>query len=99
MQARNVMTRFTVRVQPRATLDAIVGWTPDTRGGEILKIRLRAPAVEGKANAALLDFLAESLGVRPRQMAIEGGGKWREKIIVVEGLTFEEVKRQTSAET
>ena len=89
-----MMTRFAVRVQPGSRSNEIVGWTADARGGEMLKLRLRAPAVDGKANAALLDFLAESLGLRPRQIAIERGEKSREKIIAVEGLTLDDVKRR-----
>lgn len=89
------MTRFAVRVQPGAKSDEILGWIDDAQGNPLLKLRLRAPALEGRANAALIDFLAESLGVRSRQILIEKGGKSRGKIIAVEGLTLEEVKRRT----
>ncbi len=89
------MIRFPVRVQPGARSDEIVGWVADAQGGEMLKVRLRAAAVEGKANAALIDFLAESLGVRPRQISIERGEKSREKMIAVEGLTLDEVRQRT----
>ena len=88
------MTRLAVRVQPGAKANEIVGWITDAQGGEVLKIRLRAPAVEGKANAALIEFLAESLGLRPRQLTLERGDKSREKIVLVEGLTREEVRQR-----
>lgn len=91
------MTRLSIRVQPGARSDAILGWTPDGRGGEVLKIRLRAPAVEGKANAALVEFLAQSLGLRPRQIALLRGQKAREKIVGVEGMTKEEIKQRILA--
>ncbi len=90
------MARFSVRVQPGARSDEIVGWTSTPEGDETLKIRLRAAPVEGKANAALIDFLAESLGLRPRQITIERGEKSREKIVSTEGLTLEDVKRKTT---
>jgi len=90
------MTRLSIRVQPGARSDAIIGWTADVRGGEVLKIRLRAPAVEGKANAALIEFLARSLGLRRSQIAILRGDKSREKIVAVEGMTMEEIKRRIS---
>jgi len=91
------MTRLSIRVQPGARSDALIGWTTDSRGGEVLKIRLRAPAVEGKANAALIEFLAHSLGLRRSQIAILRGDKSREKIVAVEGMTIEEIKRRTEA--
>jgi len=91
------MTRLSIRVQPGARSDAIVGWIPDGRGGEALKVRLRAPAVEGKANAALIEFLAQSLGLRRSQIAILRGDKSREKFVAVEGMTMEEIKRRISA--
>jgi len=90
------MTRLSIRVQPGARSDALIGWTTDSRGGEVLKIRLRAPAVEGKANAALIEFLAHSLGLRRSQIAILRGDKSREKIVAVEGMTIEEIKRRIS---
>ncbi|MEJ0000896.1 MAG: DUF167 domain-containing protein [Verrucomicrobiota bacterium] len=90
-------TRLAVRVQPGAKANEIVGWMTDAPGGPLLKIRLRAPAVEGKANAALLEFLAERLGLRPRQLALERGDKSRAKIVLVEGLTLEEIRQRAGA--
>jgi uncharacterized protein (TIGR00251 family) len=86
------MTRLAIRVQPGAKGNEIVGWIAEARGGEVLKIRLRAPAVEGKANAALMEFLAEVLGLRPRQITLERGGKSREKVVCIEGMTREEIR-------
>jgi uncharacterized protein (TIGR00251 family) len=84
-----------IRVQPGAKSNKIVGWVADAHGGEVLKIRLRAPAVEGNANAALIEFLAEILGLRPRQITLERGDKSREKLISVEGLTMEVIRQRT----
>jgi uncharacterized protein len=86
------MARVAVRVQPGAKANEIVGWIADARAGEVLKIRLRASAVEGQANTALLEFLSEVLGIRPRQIALERGGKSRDKIIVIDGMTREEIR-------
>ena len=85
--------RLAIRVQPGAKSNEVVGWMADAHGGRVLKIRLRAPAVEGKANAALLDFLAETLGVRSRQIVLERGDKSREKVVRLEGLTEEQVSK------
>src|SRR5207245_2825850 len=49
---------ISIRVQPRASRNAVVGWTGDT-----LNIRLTAPPVEGAANTACLKFLADLLDV------------------------------------
>ena len=84
--------RLAIRVQPGAKANEITGWIADAQGGEVLKIRLRAPAVEGKANAALIEFLAETLNLRPRQIAIGRGDKSRDKTIHLEGITKAEVR-------
>lgn len=90
------MTRLAIRVQPGAKANEIVGWTSDGHGGEFLKIRLHAPAVEGKANTALIEFLAEILDLRPRQITLKRGDKSREKLISIEELTMEVVRRRLS---
>jgi len=89
------MTRLALRVQSGAKANEVVGWIADAHGGEVLKIRLRAPAVEGKANAALIEFLAEILGLRPRQITLERGDKSREKIVQVEGMTMAQIHKIT----
>jgi len=63
-----------VRVQPRAAQDAIGG-----RHGERLRVRLRAPPVDGKANAALVEFLARTFGVPRGRVVIEHGLTGRDK--------------------
>jgi uncharacterized protein (TIGR00251 family) len=52
----------------------------------------RAPALEGKANAALLGFLAERLKIPARAIVLERGDKSREKVIRIEGLSEENVR-------
>jgi uncharacterized protein (TIGR00251 family) len=64
-----------------------------------IKIKLRAPAVEGKANAALRSFLAEELRIPERSIALERGQKSRAKLIRIEGLSEEEARRQLLALT
>ncbi len=55
-----------------------------------IKIKLRAPAVEGKANAALRSFLAEQLEIPERNIVLKRGQKSREKLIRIEGLSEED---------
>jgi len=64
----------------------------DEHGGAI-KIKLRTPAVEGKANAALCSFLAEELKIAQRAIVLIRGRKSRDKLIRIEGLSEEEARR------
>jgi uncharacterized protein (TIGR00251 family) len=70
-----------ILVQPRASRTRVVG-EHDGR----LKIQLAAPPVDGEANAALIQFLAERLGVRRAAVAIVRGETGRRKTVRVEGV-------------
>jgi len=72
---------------PNAKQNKVVG-----EHGSAIKIKLRAPALEGKANAALRTFLAEELKISERRIVLERGHKSREKLIRIEGLSEEEVR-------
>ena len=78
---------LSLRVQPRASRNAVVGWTGDT-----LNIRLTAPPVEGAANAACLAFLADLLDLPQSQFEILRGERSRNKVVQITGLTREEVR-------
>lgn len=82
--------RFLVRVTPRASRTAITGVAGDGDGAT-LKIALHAPPVEGRANAALIEFLSDQLGTPRSTIAITGGQHARNKTIVVRGKTATEV--------
>jgi len=56
-----------------------------------LRVRVTAPAVEGAANQALVRFLAEELGLARRSVRLVAGAAGRQKLIVVEGPTAEEL--------
>jgi len=81
-------------VVPNARQNKVIG----EHNGAI-KIKLRAPAVEGKANAALRSFLAEELKIPERSIALERGQKSRAKLIRIEGLSEEEARRHLLALT
>lgn len=76
-------------VQPRSSLTRLAG----EREGLIV-IRLAAPPVEGAANAALVRFLAERLGVALGRVQLVRGHGGRRKWIRVEGITAAEVRRR-----
>ncbi len=80
---------FAVKVVPRASKNQIV-----TSAGDALKIRLTAPPVDGKANAALIEFLADTLGVRRAQIEIVTGETARHKVIRVRGVTAKQIEEK-----
>jgi uncharacterized protein len=86
LQERQGAVVVAVRVQPRATRDEIAG----VMGGA-LKVRLQAPAVEDRANEALVEFLARLLK-RPRvAVRILSGERSRSKRIEISGVTRQEI--------
>lgn len=70
-----------LHVQPGARVTALAG-----RHGDAIKVRLAAPPVDGRANEALLVFVAEVAGVAPRAVRLVRGASSRLKVIEVEGL-------------
>ncbi len=78
---------FAVKVHPRAKKNAITGEV-----GEALKIALTAPPVEGRANEAVIEFLAEVLRVPRASVSIAAGQTSRNKVIHVQGLTAGQVE-------
>jgi uncharacterized protein len=68
-------------VQPGAKRSEFAG----EHGGR-MKLRLAAPAVEGKANEALVEFLAGYFGVPKRNVRIASGLKSRQKRVIIEGV-------------
>jgi hypothetical protein len=77
---------FAVRVHPRAKRNAITGTL-----GEALKLALTSPPVEGRANEACIEFLAQLLDVSRSSIAIAAGETSRNKVIRVSGLSAETV--------
>ena len=71
---------LTLHVQPGAKRTEVAGLH-----GMALKIRLAAPPVEGRANEALLKFIAESFGVPLRQVELKQGGQSRHKVVAITG--------------
>jgi uncharacterized protein (TIGR00251 family) len=70
-----------VRVQPRASRSEFAGLH-----GERLRIRLQAPPVDGKANAALVEFVAAAFGIPRARVTIEHGLAGRDKRLRLRGV-------------
>lgn len=79
-------TLVSVRVHPGARRNAIVG----VHDGAI-KVGLHAPPVDGRANAALVDFFADYLGVPRAAVAIASGTTSRSKVVLIANKTAAEV--------
>jgi hypothetical protein len=74
-----------VRLTPRGGRDAIEGVEELADGRSVLKVRVRAAASEGEANAALVKLLAKALGVPPRDVRLVAGATARLKRVHVTG--------------
>jgi uncharacterized protein (TIGR00251 family) len=85
---RGTSLRFNVRVQPRASRSEIGGLH-----GDALKVRLAAPPVDGAANEALIELLADALGIARTAVRIISGATSRGKVVEVDGVNVENVVR------
>jgi hypothetical protein len=79
---------LSIRVQPRAKRDEVVG----ERAGAIV-IRLKAPPVDGKANAALIEFIANAANLPRSRVEIVRGATAREKVVRVAGIAERDLRR------
>lgn len=84
---------FAVRVQPRASRDAVGG---EWQGA--LKVRLTAPPVDDRANEALRRLLAARLNVPLGAVTILAGTRGRSKRVAVSGVTAEQVQRLVTSD-
>lgn len=76
-----------IKAVPNAPRSAVVGWL-----GEALKVKVHAPALEGRANDELCEFLADALALPRRAVTVLQGDKSRQKVLHISGLTLAEVR-------
>jgi len=76
-----------LKIIPNAPRSEVAGWL-----GPALKIKVHAPALEGRANEELLDFLAARLGVPRRSISLLRGEKSRQKVVRIDGLDLAAVR-------
>jgi uncharacterized protein (TIGR00251 family) len=86
IQERDGAVIFSVRVQPRASKDEIAG---EMAGA--LKVRLQAPALEDRANEALIEFLAQLLKTPKAAVRILSGERSRTKRLEIRGVTQQQI--------
>ena len=81
------MASISIRVTPSASRDAVIGWQ-----GDMLRLRVAAPAQRGKANEAVLRLLAAALKIERRRLRIVRGETSRQKVVFVDGLDEAEIQ-------
>ncbi len=77
---------LSVRVVPRSAKEGVAGFEDG-----VVRIRLNAPPVEGRANESLVRFLANILGVPKSRITLVAGEKGRRKVVRVDGVTREDL--------
>ena len=82
---------FAIKVQPRARKNAITGVV-----GEALKLALTAPPVDGRANQAVIEFLAGFFEIPRASVTIASGETSRNKIVRIAGLSRMAVEQRLS---
>ncbi|MGH2880832.1 MAG: DUF167 domain-containing protein [Solirubrobacteraceae bacterium] len=93
MDARMPSADVAVRVTPRARASEIAG----ERDG-VLLVRVRAPPTDGRANAELCRLIAKHASVGVRSVAVTRGASSRDKVVHVEGIDEEELRRRLAAD-
>jgi uncharacterized protein (TIGR00251 family) len=88
-----MLTRLKVRVTPNARKNVVVSWTEDE-----IRLKIKAPAVEGEANAALIEYLSELTEVPHSKIQLKAGAKSRIKIIEIDGPAPDEVRARIRAQ-
>jgi TIGR00251 family protein len=86
-------THLRLRVVPNAKRSEVVG-----EHGEAIKVKIQAAAMDGKANDAVLAFLAKKFGIPRRDVALVAGEKSRDKTVTIEGLDPVEARRRLLAD-
>lgn len=84
--------KLLIKAIPNAPRSAVVGWL-----GDALKVKVHAPALEGRANDALCDFIADSLKLPRRAVTVALGDKSRQKLLLITGLSLTEVRQRLAA--
>jgi len=79
--------KLAIKAIPNAPRNAVAGWL-----GDALKVKVHAPALEGRANDELCEFIADTLGLHHRDVTVAQGDKSRHKLLSIDGLTLDEVR-------
>jgi uncharacterized protein YggU (UPF0235/DUF167 family) len=72
-----------VLAMPNARAGEVIGWEDDPRAGRVLRVKVAAPPVDGKANAALRETLAKHFGLAKSQVTLAKGSTSRVKVFTL----------------
>ena len=92
VEARDQGVLLRVRVQPKASRNAVVGITT-----EYVRVAVTSPPVDGAANQALIAFLSKALDVRKGQIALKSGDHSRTKTLLIESISVDQVREALNA--
>lgn len=81
--------KLAIKAIPNAPRNAVAGWL-----GDALKVKVHAPALEGRANDELCAFIADTLGLPRRAVTVAQGEKSRQKLLRIEGLSPDEARQR-----
>lgn len=87
------MAQIVLKVTPNAKRSEFLGWMEVDHGKAVLRVKLAAPPVDGKANKALLVFLAKSFGVAKSSVTLIRGEKNRLKTVELKTLSEPELQQ------
>jgi uncharacterized protein (TIGR00251 family) len=93
LRAASAGVTLAVRAQPGAKKTAIAGVYGEGPAAQ-LKIAVQAPPIEGRANAALVAFLAETFGLAKNAVELMAGESSRSKVFLLRGIRLEEAERK-----
>lgn len=77
---------ITIHAKPGSKISSVTDVSDDSVG-----VQIDAPARDGEANAALLDFISSVVGVKKRQVSLGSGSKSRDKVVIVEDVSLQSV--------
>jgi len=83
--------KISLRVYPNASRNEVAGFSEG-----VLRVKVSAPPIRGKANRELITFLSQLLGVSKGSIDIIKGHTARNKVVVIDGLSQEEVMNRLS---
>jgi hypothetical protein len=84
--------KLAIKAIPNAPRNAVAGWL-----GDALKVKVHAPALEGRANDELCAFIAETLALPKRAVTVCLGDKSRQKLLQIDGLSLDEIRRRVAS--
>jgi len=89
--------RISVRLTPGAAQDRLDGWDSDPEGRPVLKARVRARPIEGRANEALVRMVAKALGLSRSAVCLHQGDRSRTKRLEITGMDEAGVRARLTA--